>query len=372
MTIDRLLIVGTGAPGGIGRVEQLVAEAVHDPDHSPARESIAIWRRRHPDYLLMGAIESLAVASPATAGDGPLYVRELVRAIRHVRPTYILYTHINLARPAPWLRTLGHPARYGVWTYGVEVWPRLSWLHRHALSNAAVVMSISHDSVRRTIETQGAPASRTRLIPLSLPADMFAAASASGQAREPGRILTVSRLAKTEGGKNIDRLIAAMATVRERVPEAKLVVVGDGDDRERMESFARDLGLTKAVDFTGRISDDELRAQYGRADVFALPSEKEGFGLVFVEAMLAGTPVVGLAKGGPLDIIRDGIDGRLLSDVAELEDALASMLADRAVLRQMGGQAQARAKTSFSPANFRSEFAAALSADDGAPHRPLP
>lgn len=368
---ERLLIVGTGAPGGIGRVEQLVAEAALDAGLAPAKRTAALWRRRHPEYLYGGAIKELASVSTHLEGAPGSYVADLVRAIRTARPDYVMYMHVNLARPAPWLHAVGHPARFGVWTYGIEIWPRLSKLHRHALSRAEAVMTISADSVRRTVETQDVSPERVHLVPLSLPQAMFRSDRPTPGTEGSGRLLTVSRLAETERGKNIEELIAAMATVRRAHAGAHLVIVGDGDARERLEGLAREHGVADLVTFTGRLSDDELQQEYRKADLFVLPSEKEGFGLVFVEAMLTGTPVLGLARGGPLDIVRDGVDGRLIQDVDELPQALCAMLGDQHALNAMGRHARLRAVEGFSPEVFRSALRACLDPVGPNPMRPL-
>ncbi len=355
---QRVLIVGTGAPGGIGRVEQLTAEAVAAPDFAPSCDFTALWRRQHPDYLRNAAVESVPTVKRDPTDGGHRYVNELIRAIREVRPQYVIYMHANLARPAPWLRPIGHPASYAVWTYGVEIWNRLSWPHRHALDRASVVLTISQDSARRTVETQGVSDSRVAIIPLSLSEETFTAARPADGER--GRILTVSRLGKTEGGKNLDSLIRSMASVRERHPEARLRVIGDGDGRSELESLARRAGVDDIVSFAGTLSDEELRTEYGRAELFVLPSEKEGFGLVFIEAMLAATPVLGLAKGGPLDIIRDGVDGRLISDLAELPVAIAQLLSDEDGLKRMGARAREGALARFSPSSFRQSLSTTI------------
>lgn len=341
-------------------MEQLVAEAAGDTRIPLAQQIIAMWRREHPDYLRSGAIEHLATVTPEPVGDGGAYVRELVHAIRAVRPDYVMYTHANLARPAPWLGAVGHPARYGVWTYGIEIWVPLSRLHRHALRSAETVMTISRDSVRRTVETQGVPEARVHLVPLSLPEAMFEPHDGRAEA-EPGRLLAVSRLATTEGGKNIEPLIHAMRAVRDAHPHARLVIVGDGDDRARLEALIATEGLADVVELPGRLADDELRDEYRRAELFVLPSEKEGFGLVFVEAMLTGTPVLGFARGGPLDIVRDGLDGRLINHLEELPGTISALLSDTSALQRMGQQARDHAASTFSPARFRAELAACLS-----------
>lgn len=356
----RVLLVGTGAPGGIGRVEQMMAEAILHEDRDATVDVRALWRSRHPAYLREGAIERLPTVTDAAIAGNREYVVALARAIRAFRPDHVVYQHVNLARPAPWLRAIGHPRRYAVWTYGVEVWDRLSLPHRLALRNAEVLFTISRYSTDRLVAIQGVPREQTRIVPLTLPAEMFAAASAAHADPRPGELLTVARLASTERGKHLDELIAAMPHVRRAMPEARLRIVGDGDDRARLEGLAAKLGVADVVTFAGRVSDAELGAAYARADVFVLPSEKEGFGLVFVEAMLRRTPVIGAAAGGTVDVVRDGLDGVLVRDVADLPAAITGLLADRPAVERMRAAAYDHARTDFSPAAFRAAVFAAL------------
>lgn len=358
-TPRRVLFVGTGAPGGIGRVEQMVAEAATCDGTSFADDVVAIWRRRHPDYLREGAIASMRTTQPEVVSGGSNYVLSLIQAIRQTKPDYVLYSHANLARPAPWLRPFGHPARYGVWTYGIEIWDRLSALHRWALRHAETVLTISRFTAQRVTSEQGVASNRVHIIPLTLPTSMFESA---GVTRQPdrGRLLTVARLASTEQGKNLDALIHAVAEVRDTVPSIALVIVGDGDDKHRLEALAESVGVSDIVSFPGRVSDAQLREEYERAQLFVLPSQKEGFGLVFVEAMLTGTPVLGLAVGGPLDIVRDGIDGRLIRDVSELPAMLSHMLSEPDELENMGVAARDHVIATFSPTRFRAEMQHAI------------
>jgi len=113
--------------------------------------------------------------------------------------------------------------------------------------------------------------------------------------------LTVRRLSERMGH---GLLFEAFATVRDHRPEARLYVAGDGPLRERLERTAVRLGIDDAVTFLGYVPDDDLPATYAAADCFVLPTtELEGFGLATLEALAAGTPVLGTPVGATPEVI---------------------------------------------------------------------
>jgi phosphatidylinositol alpha-1,6-mannosyltransferase len=119
-------------------------------------------------------------------------------------------------------------------------------------------------------------------------------------------VLFVGRL---ERQKDVPTLLRAMAIVAERLPDALLLVVGDGSERARLERLAERLGLGAHVAFVGRVDHDELPAYYGACDVFAITSLYEGTCMVLVEAAAAGRPVVASDFAGAEDAILDGESG---------------------------------------------------------------
>src|SRR6202042_2997696 len=119
----------------------------------------------------------------------------------------------------------------------------------------------------------------------------------------------------------------AMPAIRAAVPGARLRLVGRGDDLPRLQSLVYQLGLANAVDFLGYINDRQLAAELSACRLFALPSKKEGFGLVFLEAMAHGRPCLGARAGGIPEVITDETGGLVeYGNVAGIATAATAML----------------------------------------------
>jgi glycosyltransferase involved in cell wall biosynthesis len=134
--------------------------------------------------------------------------------------------------------------------------------------------------------------------------------------------------------------------------------VGDGDDLPRLRQLAHDCGVDGRVHFFSRVSRRELAACFAHADIFALPSTGEGFGMVFLEAMVFGRPIVGAACGGTTDVLEDGVNGLLVPphDAGRLEQALLRLMRDEKLRAELGlgGARIVRQKYSFEV--FRAEL----------------
>ena len=126
-------------------------------------------------------------------------------------------------------------------------------------------------------------------------------------------ILTVSRLAQSERYKGHDEIIELMPELLVELPDLMYLIVGDGDDRPRLDRKVRRLGLQRQVVFAGYVDEAEKANHYRLADVFAMPGRGEGFGIVYLEAMACGIPVIGSSLDGSRDALRHGELGRLVS-----------------------------------------------------------
>lgn len=193
------------------------------------------------------------------------------------------------------------------------------------------VIVLSDGFARLASDAYGIPRDRIVVIPGGVSLERF---RPTGDARDVRRrlglpgdrplLLTVRRLVRRMG---LDRLLAAMSLVVRRVPDALLLIGGEGPLRGSLERLVEDLGLTASVRFLGRVPDDLLTAHLGVADVVVAPAtELEGFGMATLEALACGTPVVGTPVGATRELL-SGLEPRLLCESATAE-ALATTLAD--------------------------------------------
>lgn len=119
-------------------------------------------------------------------------------------------------------------------------------------------------------------------------------------------LLTVGRLEKVKGHSH---LINAFSEIIKEIPRARLVVIGDGSERKNLERQAMGLGLSDYIEFKGEVEHDQLPPFFNQADVFIMPSLSEGFGIVAIEAMASGLPVIASRVGSLVDIIEHKVTG---------------------------------------------------------------
>ena len=189
-----------------------------------------------------------------------------------------------------------------------------------------------------------------------------------GAAAGPPSIAAVGRLQRW---KRFELAVRALPAIREQVPDAELVVIGDAspgldeDYPAELAALARRLGVPDAVRFAGHV--DDVPRRLCDADVLLHTSADEPFGRVVVEAMLAGVPPVAAAEGGPLEIVRDGVDGLLVdpTDTAALSAAVAGLLADPARRAAMGAAGRQRALERFTAQRMAADVWDAISAATG-------
>jgi glycosyltransferase involved in cell wall biosynthesis len=152
-------------------------------------------------------------------------------------------------------------------------------------------------------------------------------------------------LARLDPRKGLPILLQAVGLALSKLPEATLLIGGDGEERATLERRARELGLAGRVEFAGPVHDPP--AFYRRCDLFALPSLDEGFGLVVLEAMASGLPVIGTRVGGVPELIEHDRNGLLVEpgDAPAIAEALRTLWADparRARLAEAGRSTAAR------------------------------
>jgi glycosyltransferase involved in cell wall biosynthesis len=162
---------------------------------------------------------------------------------------------------------------------------------------------------------------------------------------ESRRIVSVSNLVALKG---IDNNLRALADIVQRRPNLdwEYRIIGDGVERQRLESLALELGIGDRVRFLGRISYGETMREIANADIFSLPSWGEAFGIVYLEAMARMRPVIGCLENGAADIVTHDHDGLLVPprSVTELSGALERLVVNPDMCQQLGRNARTTAE----------------------------
>ncbi len=330
------------ADGGISRIMRLYLRALCE-NAAPGDEieSLVLNDKDGPEPKL--PTYSTAVLKLST-GCARRKSRFIFRGLRSaLRSDLVLSGHLHQLF-VPWLASLLKPRlRYTVVAHGIEVWRPFTLLETLTLRRAWRILCVSDYTRRQLLRfCPGLEARRLVVVPNTLDPQLAVdveprMSESVGQGNGP-HILVVARLTTVDIYKGVDTMIEAMPLVRRDHPGARLRVVGGGDDLPRLRALATRLKVDDITEFTGIISDEQLRAEYAACDIFALPSRKEGFGLVYLEAMVAGKPCLGAKAGGVPEVINEEV-GALAEygNIPELAAALADLVQhprDPAAIRQ--------------------------------------
>lgn len=282
------------------------------------------------------------------------------------RPLPLVIGHVNLAPLG-----LIWPVPYGVIAHGSEVYTRLPLLRRLGLLRAARIACVS-DHTRDCVQRlQGVAAKRCLRVVNALP--VLPALPAPRPPLGPLRLLCISRLHPDEP-KGIDALLQALCLLPPHL--ATLTVIGDGPARPALLAFSAALRLDgRRVRFLGAVPDAVRDAELDACDVFVLPSEAEGFGIVYLEALARGKPCIAAQAGGAPEIVRDGETGFLVptpvrAHIPALAAAIAS-LADPALRARLGQAGRQRVEAAHTQAAFTARAQAFFAALSSRSHGPI-
>ncbi len=290
-----------------------------------------------------------------------LFALRLNRAGR--RADCVLYNHVGVATAQSGFLA-GRRRPYAVFLHGAEAWDEhMDADRRRALAEATMCMANSAHTARR-VQDAHPELPPAEVCPLALlperdasPVDGALVASITSRT-----VVIAGRMNASERYKGHDELLEAWPTVLGRRPDARLALVGRGDDVKRLEAKANGLGLAGSVRFTGFVSESTLDAMLARAGGFALPSRAEGSGLSYLRAMRAAVPCIAGADDAAREVVEDGVTGVLVPHAERdaLAQAVIGLLGDSQRRRAMGEAGHARFEQNFTFANFRERIDAVV------------
>lgn len=240
-----------------------------------------------------------------------------------------LYTYTTLCDRIQ--KLLGIP--YWVFLHGIEAWTLKNPTYKAVLQQANRVISCSSYTRDRILKQNYLSPEQISILPNTFNPSLFQIQPKPDYliqrynlSPEQPVIFTVGRLDSEFKGYN--NVLKALPQIRKSIPNVRYILAGKGGDQPRIESLIQNLGLQDCVTLAGFVPDKELNDHYNLCDVFAMPSKGEGFGIVYLEAMACGKPVLGGNKDGAVEPLANGELGCLVDpdDVDAIANSLIQIL----------------------------------------------
>lgn len=340
-------------PGGVQRAGRHVAAVMNEFATSRGLECRILSLNDTPE-LHRVEIGKREFVFTGNARGKARFSASTVRAARR-GADIVVAGHPNLAPVAQGAKIFSRKARTVISTHGMDVWEPLSLIRRRALQRADAILAPTEDTANHVAREQGVDRERIRVLPWALDPQFEELVASKQWLPRPvgfpeGRvILSVGRWFADERYKGMDTLITALPKLLTEWPEVQLVLVGEGDDQDWLEQIAEGRGVRRHVHFLTGLSYGEIAGCYQACEIFALPSRGEGFGLVYLEAMAYGKPVIGGAHGGAPEVIEDGQTGYLVQhgDSGQLATSIQALLSDPELGKEMGARGREKVDRDF-------------------------
>jgi len=261
------------------------------------------------------------------------------------RPNLVICGHINFSPLCYALKRL-LDLDYMVITYGIDAVNIKNRLKRLALKETQLVLSISDFTKKKIIEQIPELNGKIYILPPAVDNNEFHIKKRKAELINKyglnGKkvILTVARFSLSEKYKGYDKILETLPKILKEIPEIKYILVGSGDDEPRIKKIISKLNLEEHVSLPGYVSQEELIDYYNLCDVFVMPSKGEGFGIVFLEALACGKPVICGNKDGSVDAVLNGELGLLVDpdNIEEIKSAIIKVLKREVDKRLLDGE----------------------------------
>lgn len=314
--------------------------AKNDPEQTEDREqrsAVSGQWSRGPLSVVTGLAPTRGWGSYPVALRTPIFFFGIIwRAVRD-KPDLILSAHLNFGI-AGYVVKLFTGIPYWCVAHGVEAWDLHRYLGRLGLLKSDLVLAVSNYTRERLLNEQPLKPQQVVVLPNTIDPDAIKPGPKPDYLMRRHAltvrdkvILTVARLAEPERYKGYDQVLRALPAIRGEIPDLKYVLVGEGEDRSRIEKLIRDLNVCDAVVLAGGVPQRELADYYNLCDVFAMPSKGEGFGIVYLEALVCGKPVLAGNSDGSSEPLQNGELGTLVNadDVAQIASEIVAILREQ-------------------------------------------
>lgn len=304
--------------GGIERFNRCFLKALKDIQQDTQLESIAY--SMHDTNI----IEAYYDKERYRGFNGNKISFVIQSVLKAFSSDIVILGHVNLAIVGLIIKRIYPKKRVLLITHGVDVWSELDGVKRKFLKVVDEIVCVSQFTKNKLVDVNKVAAEKVRIFPntidpyfpipesFNIDTDLR---SRYNLDKEDYVVFTLTRINEKEGFKGYDNVITALADIIDKVPRAKYVLAGKYTDveKQRIDDVVKRYNLSDNVIFTGFIKEEELVSHYLMADIFVMPSKKEGFGIVFLEALVCGLPVIGGNADGSYNTLLEGDLGTLVN-----------------------------------------------------------
>ncbi|MEO6550164.1 MAG: glycosyltransferase family 4 protein [Ferruginibacter sp.] len=328
------------ATGGIEKVSRVAGKALQELSSSVNGASLKVFSM----YDQQRDIQEKYFPASIFRGFNQNKIRFVYAATREgIGCSQVILSHSNLLLAGFLVKLFSPCTKLVLLAHGIEVWSPFPYFKRMMLKKCDLVLAVSNFTKARMIAVHGVDENKITVLNNCLDPFLQPPLPTLKNAQllqryglSPGNIvlITLTRLSFKERYKGYDNVLYAVKELIQQYPGIKYLMVGKYDiaEKKRVDAIINKLGLGDNIIFTGFIPDNELAAHYNIADIYIMPSKKEGFGIVFIEAMYYGKPVIAGNKDGSVDALDNGKFGLLINpdDKEEITNAIIKVICNKA------------------------------------------
>jgi phosphatidylinositol alpha-1,6-mannosyltransferase len=328
------------ATGGIEKVNRIAGKALHELELESGNNSFMLYSMYDSNS---DNYANKYFCPDVFVGFNKNRLKFIYKSIQAGRRSKIvILSHINLLLVGILIKTVSPKTKLILIAHGIEVWKTFPAWKKYIMKKCDLILPVSKFTKDTMTKLNTFPEEQFKILNNCLdpflPKPLHEEKNKDllnryGLTKDNIILMTLTRLSAKEKYKGHDKVLYALRELINSDKSLRYLLVGKYDDAEkkRLDKLIRELELESIVVFAGFIPDEEIAAHYNMADIYIMPSKKEGFGIVFIEALYYGKPVIAGNKDGSVDALCNGRFGLLIDpdDQKEIIDAVIKMISNR-------------------------------------------
>lgn len=323
------------ATGGIEKVNRIVGKAIHKLGLESGNKA-----KVYSMYDKKDDVDEKYFPKQIFRGFSTNKLEFVYKSIKQGKKCdVVILSHINLLSVGYLIKLFSPSTKIILITHGIEVWMPFSGFKKRMLEKCDLIVPVSTYTKDIMIKQNGFNENKFHVLNNCL--DPFLPEPVTGE-KSPALLakygfkkddiilMTLTRLSSKEKYKGYDKVLIAVRDLAISYPNLRYLIVGkyDAAEKKRLDEITDALGISKLVVFAGFVPDEELADHFNLADVYVMPSKKEGFGIVFIEAMYYRKAVIAGSGGGSVDALNGGKFGLLVDPDSqeEITDAIKKVI----------------------------------------------